>query len=162
MKKVLLLICLVAGMSLVKAQDEATFTDEELTTYATVMVWAEMEKERMTETYNGWINNDETLEAARFVKIKSANGDAAKLDEVEATDDELAAFEQIQVNYDSMTTSFIKVYKEKIKEDIGAGLYNRLKKAMKEDADLKARYQAVYDGLMEAQSAAKEDDESEE
>ncbi|MEQ9008965.1 MAG: hypothetical protein RLP12_13840, partial [Ekhidna sp.] len=71
MKKVLLLICLVAGINMVNAQDETSFSDEELTKYATVMVWAEVEKERMTEVYNGWINNDEVLEAARFVEIKS-------------------------------------------------------------------------------------------
>ena len=161
MKKVLLLMCLVAGMGLAKAQDEVSFTDEELTTYATVMVWAENEKERMTETYNGWINNDETLEAARFVKIKSANGDSVKLQEIEVTDEELVAFEQIQVNYDSMTASFKEVYVGKIKEDIGAALYNRLRKAMRSDADLKARYQAVYDGLMEDQSAEAEDESEE-
>lgn len=149
-------------MGLAKAQDEASFTDEELTKYATVMVWAQMEKEQMTETYNDWINNDETLEAARFVKIKSANGDSVKLQEIEVTDEELVAFEQIQVNYDSMTASFIDVYKGKIKEDIGAALYNRLRKAMRGDADLKARYQAVYDGLMSEQTATEEEDETEE
>ncbi|WP_420575364.1 hypothetical protein [Ekhidna sp.] len=162
MNKILLLICLVAGIGLAKAQDEASFTDEELTKYATVMVWAQMEKEQMTETYNDWINNDETLEAARFVKIKSANGDSLKLQEIKVTDEEIVAFEQIQVNYDSMTASFKEVYVGKIKEDIGAGLYNRLKKAMRGDADLKARYQAVYDGLMNEQSATEEEDESEE
>ncbi|WP_424963944.1 hypothetical protein [Ekhidna sp.] len=162
MKKVLLLVCLVAGFGLAKAQEEASFTDEELTKYATVMVWAEAEKEQMTETYNDWINNDETLEAARFVKIKSAKGDSVKLQEIEVTEEELVAFEQIQANYDSMTASFKEVYVGKIKEDIGAGLYNRLRKAMRGNADLKARYQAVYDGLKEEQSAAKEDDETEE
>ncbi|WP_425391945.1 hypothetical protein [Ekhidna sp.] len=161
MKKILLLMCLVAGMGLAKAQDEVSFSDEELTQYATVMVWAENEKERMTEVYNGWINNDETLAAARFVEIKSAKGDSVKLQEIEVTSDELMAFEQIQVNYDSMTASFKEVYIGKIKEDIGAGLYNNLKKALKSDAEVKAQYQVIYDGLMEA-SAPKEDDESEE
>ena len=161
MKKVLLLMCLVAGMGLAKAQDEVSFTDEELTKYATVMVWAQMEKERMTKTYNDWINNDETLEAARFVKIKSAKGDSVKLQEIEVTDEELVAFEQIQVNYDSMTASFKDVYIGKIKEDIGAGLYNTLKKALKSNEEVKVRYQAIYDGLVPT-NAETEDDESEE
>ncbi|MEQ8903731.1 hypothetical protein [Ekhidna sp.] len=161
MKKVLLLICLVAGINMVNAQDETSFSDEELTKYATVMVWAEVEKERMTEVYNGWINNDEVLEAARFVEIKSANGDSLKLQEIEATDDEIMAFQQIQVDYDSMTSSFKEVYIGKIKGDIGAGLYNTLKKELKSSEGTKARYQEIYNGLKE-ESAVRVEDESEE
>lgn len=161
MKKVLLLMCLVAGINIVNAQEETSFSDEELTKYATVMVWAEMEKDRMTEVYNGWINNDEVLVASRFVEIKSANGDSLKLQEIEATNEEVVAFEQIQVNYDSMTSSFKEVYIGKIKEDIGAGLYNTLKKELKANENVKARYQTIYDGLME-ENVTTEKDESEE
>lgn len=161
MKKVLLIICLMAGVGMVSAQNETTFSDEELTSYAAVMVWAEVEKERMTETYNDWINNDETLEAARFVKIKSAKGDSAKLQEFEVADEELVAFEQIQANYDSMTSSFKEVYIGKIKEDIGAGLYNSLKKELKSNADVKSKYQTIYDGLLE-EGTSDEEDETEE
>ncbi|MEP0987437.1 hypothetical protein [Ekhidna sp.] len=156
MKKVLLIVCLIAGFGKINAQDEATFSDEDLTKYATVMAWAEMEKGRMTEVYNGWINNDETLEATRFVEIKSAKGDSLKLQEIAITDDEMVAFKKIQVNYDSMTASFKEDYIGKIKEDIGAGLYNSLKKALKSDADVKTRYQVVYDAIVEESKASSE------
>lgn len=159
MKKVLLMMCLFAGFGMVSAQDEASFTDEDLTKYATVMVWAKVEKGNMTEVYNSWINSNETLEAARFVKIKNAKGDSVQLQEIEVTNDELAAFEQIQVGYDSMTASFKEIYVGKIKSDIGAGLYNQLKKALKSDDDVKARYTAIYDGLLEEQTS--EEGESE-
>lgn len=159
MKKVLLIVCIIGGLGKVNAQDEATFTDEDLTKYATVMVWAEGEKSNMTDVYNGWINSDETLEATRFVKIKSANGDSVKLQEFDVTNDEMIAFERIQMGYDSMTTSFKDIYVGKIKSDIGAGLYNSLKKALKTNADVKARYKVIYDGLLEEQMT--ETDESE-
>ncbi len=152
MKKVLLILCLIVCVDKVSAQDEAKFTDEDLTKYATVMSWAAMEKGRMTDVYNGWINNDEILVATRFVEIKSAKGDSLKLQEMSATNDEVLAFEKIQVNYDSMTASFKEIYIGKIKSDIGAGLYNSLKKALKTDPDVKARYQAIYDGLVEEQT----------
>ncbi|WP_370087156.1 hypothetical protein [Ekhidna sp.] len=161
MKKVLLMMCIMTGLSTANAQEESSFTDDELKTYATVMVWAEVEKERMTETYNDWINNDETLEAARFVKIKSAKGDSVKLQEFEVTDDELTAFEQIQASYDSMTSSFKEVYIGKIKEDIGVGLYNSLKKELKSNAEVKSRYQTIYDGLLEETTSGEEDETEE-
>ena len=159
MKKVLVLAFLMIGAGAIKAQDEVSFSDEELTKYATVMVWAEVEKGNMTEVYNGWINSDETLEAARFVKIKKAKGDSVELQAIEAQPEEVAAFEKIQMNYDSMTSSFKEVYVGKIKGDIGAGLYNKVKKALKSDADTKTRYQAIYDGLLEEQATASEESE---
>ncbi|WP_144017357.1 hypothetical protein [Ekhidna lutea] len=152
---------MIAYFGVVNAQEEITFSDEELTKYATVMVWAEKQKEVMTETYNGWINNDQTLEAARFVKIKSAGGDSLKLQKFEVTDEELVAFEQIQTSYDSMTSSFKEVYIGKIKGDIGAGLYNSLKKELKSNDEIKTRYQAIYEGLKN-ESATEEEEESEE
>lgn len=161
MKKVLLLMCLVAGINMVSAQEETSFSDEELTKYATVMVWAEMEKERMTETYNNWINNDEILEAPRFKKINDAGGDSSKMVELEVTADEKKAYEQIMMSYDSMTSSFKEVYIGKIKGDIGAGLYNALKKELKSSEETKARYQEIYEGLKE-EGAISEEDESEE
>ena len=161
MKKVLIVLSLIAGFGIAKAQDDVTFTGEELTTYAQVMVWAEVEKGRMTEIYNGWINNDKTLEATRFVEIKNAKGDTAKLQEIEALGDELMAFEKIQVDYDSMIASFTEVYKEKIKGDIGAGLYNSLRKELKKNANLKSRYQAIYDALLEERRLSSEGGESE-
>jgi len=149
MKKVVLLVCLVSAFGIVCAQDEVSFSEEELTKYASVMVWAEMEKTNMTKVYNGWINNDDALEAARFVKIKSAKGDEAKLQGIEATAEEVAAFTTIQSSYDSMTSAFKEMYVGKIKEEIGAGLYNQLKKAMKSNAEVKGQYQMVYDRLKE-------------
>lgn len=159
MKKVVLLVCLMSAIGVVCAQDEVSFSEEELTKYASVMVWAEMEKTNMTKVYNGWINNDDALEAARFVKIKSANGDEVKLQEIGATTEEVAAFTTIQTSYDSMTSAFKEVYVGKIKEEIGAGLYNQLKKSMKSNGEIKAQYQMVYDRLKEEAVAEDSSDE---
>ncbi|MEQ9468213.1 MAG: hypothetical protein RLN88_12420 [Ekhidna sp.] len=160
MKKVVLMMFLLAGYGVASAQDEISYSYEELAKYATVMVWAELEKGRMTDIYNEWINNDETLAAARFVEIKNAGVDSIKLEEMKVADDEMVAFEMIQTNYDSMTSSFKEVYIEKIKSDIGAGLYNSLKKELRSDSEVKGRYKAIYDGLLKEQSA-EDGDESE-
>ncbi|MEO9869173.1 hypothetical protein [Ekhidna sp.] len=161
MKKVLLMVCLIASTMIVKAQEEVSFNDEELTKYATVMVWAELEKGKMTGIYNEWINNDETLVASRFVEIKKTKGDSLKLQEIAVTNDEVVAFEMIQANYDSMINSFTDVYKAELKEKVSYGLYNKLRKALKADADLKTRYQTIYDGLLEEQKSSGSDESDE-
>lgn len=149
MRKFLLITCLMGILSPVLSQEIRTYSDEELTKYAQVMVWAENEKGRMTEVYNGWINNNENLNAPRFLDIKRAKGDSVKLLEIEASESELTAYNNIQVNYDSMTSSFKEVYIGKIKEDIGAGLYNALKAELKKNEEVKNRYEAVVAGLKE-------------
>lgn len=158
MKKVLIAAFLMSSM-VTLAQDEKTYTDEELTKYATVMVWAESEKSSMTGIYNGWINNDDVLKAPRFVEIKKTKGDSVKLQEIAVTLEEKQAFDMIISSYDSMTSSFKEVYTSKIKEDIGAGLYNSLRKSMKKDAELKARYDAIFEEIKNNATSEEEDTE---
>lgn len=161
MKKVVLIVCLIGSIGVARSQEARTYTDEELKSYAGVMVWGELEKSKMTDTYNNWINNNEDLEAARFVKIKNNSSDSLKLQELEVTEEEMAAFSGIMTSYDSMTAAFIDVLKAEIKEKIGYGLYNDLKKDLKKNEEVKSRYQAIFDELKN-DAIAEEDDESEE
>ena len=160
MKKVLFFVCLIAGIGVVNAQDETSFTDEELNSYAGVMVWAKLKKSEMTGIYNGWIKGSEELSTKRFSEIKKAKGDSATLQTLEVTENELGEFGTIQTKYDSMINSFKTTYKGKIKDEIGNGLYNKIRKAIKSDEDAKARYQSIYDAMLEEKSS--EDSESEE
>ena len=152
-KNVLLVVSLSVFSGSVLAQGDKEYSDEELKTYASVMKWAKDEKSSMTSIYNGWINGNEDLEAARFVKIKSAKGDSVKLRELEVTSEELLEFTSIIDRYDSMVASFKVSYTTKIKDDIGASLYNSLRKDMKKDETLKARYEEVLGKLEEAPEA---------
>ena len=160
MRKLVLFTCLLGVFGLAFSQEERQYTDEELSKYASVMVWAEMEKSQMTKVYNDWINKNEDLDAPKFLKIKKAKGDSVKLAEIEASELETAAYAKIIADYDSMTAAFKEVYVGKIKEDIGAGLYNALKADFKKDEELKSRYDAVVATLKE--EYASKEDESEE
>lgn len=133
----------------VYAQEGETFSDEELTKYATVMVWAKEEQGAMTEDLTGRIKGDDILAASRYNDLKESYGDDAKLKEVAATPEEIAAYEEILAYEDSIKSSFKDTYVGKIKSDISVGLYNDLKKALKSDADLKARYKDIETSLQE-------------
>lgn len=145
MKKLSLITLFILSFTFAQAQE--TYSDEELTIYATVMVWADSEKGRMSDIYNDWINNNEQVGAKLFLDIKQAEGDSMKIESLGISDEELAASNMILAKYDSMTSSFKEVYVGKIKEDIGAGLYNKLKKSLKSDAEIKSRYEAIYEEL---------------
>ncbi|NQZ77613.1 MAG: hypothetical protein HRT61_16145, partial [Ekhidna sp.] len=139
------------------AQEEVSYSNEDLQKYAKVMIWAEYEKERMTKLYNGWIDNDDNMKSARFVEIRDAKGDSVKMGALAVSQSELSAFALIQNNYDSMTASFRELYIGKIKEEIGASLYNSLNKSLKSEEDLRQRYSRIQDSILE-----RKDDSSEE
>lgn len=142
------------------AQEEAPLTDEEITRYANLMLFADAEKEAMKERYNEWIQSNETLEAQRFVDIKAAEGDEAKLAELAVTEEEMAAFTAIQERYDNMVAAFKEEYTAMIKDDeqVGVSLYNRMRKELKGDEELEARYDAIYAELVARQEVASEAD----
>ncbi|MGI9545085.1 MAG: hypothetical protein ACR2MX_17620 [Cyclobacteriaceae bacterium] len=163
-KNAKLLICGALGVLMLfgyqaNAQDETPLTDDELKKYAMVMDFAAQEKERMQKDYNELIQAEELMQGGRrFQELKGAKGDEAKLAELSATEEELAVFNGIQTKYEEMVGSFKEAYTAKIKdkEQLGAGLYNRIGKALKADEEVKGRYEAILEGV----KAERQQDES--
>jgi LPS O-antigen subunit length determinant protein (WzzB/FepE family) len=126
------------------------FSDEDLTSYATVMKWAQDEQGRLSQTVSDAINENENLPGSVYQELKKAMK-AGDVNSTDASEEEVAEFLKVQELTDSLTSNFKTVYKEKIKSDIGAGLYNNLKKALKSEAEVKARYDAIMASLKETE-----------
>lgn len=133
------------------AQEEA-ITDEELNIYAVGMSKVDSIKTVVSAQYVQMIK-DEVVLKGRFNKMKKANGDEAKLAEIEATPEEIAAYNKIQESYATMKSDLKATSTEIIKGDIGASIYNKVKKALKTDADLKTKYEAIVDSLKPKEGA---------
>lgn len=161
MRKTVLLILMLSGVFFVKAQEEEGYTDEDLTKYATVMVWAENEQGSLSTTLVDRIKSD-TIVSSKYNDLKGAYGDEAKLKEIGATDVEVVAYEAILAYEDSIKASFKEVYVDKIKNDIGVSLYNGLKKDLKADQEVNVRYEAIYTTLLEESATAEENSEEQE
>jgi hypothetical protein len=161
MKKQLLIgTFLMAGIITAMAQDEPSFTDEDLTKYASVMVWAEQEKNTMSDSVNIWVKSNEKLSTSTYNELSRASKDAGT-DDVEATEEEKAVFNQIQQNIETQKESFKETYVGKIKNDIGAGLYNNLRKKLRTDKELTTRYDSIYQSLLTATEGTDENDNTE-
>ena len=128
------------------AMAQETFTDEELGKYATVMKWVDQEKAGIVEFVKTSVADNELLSGAKYNSLSKADK-AGDVTTVEATAEELEAYMVIKEGKDKRSTELSTTSKEKILSDIGAGLYNRLKKALKTDEEVKARYQAIFDSL---------------
>ncbi|MFY0600557.1 MAG: hypothetical protein JXR03_12875 [Cyclobacteriaceae bacterium] len=164
MKKMLVGVVMVLSLFSAKAQDEVSYTDEDLTKYATVMVWAEAERGALKATVKDsvgiWLDEGDVLARSKYNELSKAKK-ANKLEEVEASEEELSVFTDIQSRIDTKKSSFKENYTLKIKEDIGAGLYNKLKRSLKSDAEVKERYDAIYNALIEGAIGGDEEETSE-
>ena len=147
----LALVVIFAGLTIeVQAQDEAPLTDDELKKYAMVMDFADQEKAKLKESYNAMIQEQELMTGGkRFKELKAAGGDEAKLSEIGATPEEIEVFNTIEAANNENIAAFKEAYTAKIKdkEQLGAGLYNRISKALKADEELKGRYAAILESV---------------
>ncbi len=127
------------------SQELKSYSDEELTKFANIVLWAEGQKNEMTTQYNIWIK--EMIGVPRFLKLKEAVGDSLSLVEIKASEEELFLFDQIILRYDSMTSQFKGVYEQKIRTEVGVDLYNSLNQDAKTNGMVKARYEKLLGEL---------------
>ena len=140
-----------AGLNNSIAQD-VEITDEELKIYAVGMNKIDSIKGAESDQYKNLIKSNEVLKG-RYNKVKKAYGDEAKLAEIEATPEEIAAYEGLQQTYADMKKRLNEMVPEIIKSDIGAAVYNKVRKGLKTDADLKARYDEVKTSITSDEDA---------
>ena len=159
-----MVLAFIFGLSVdLQAQDEAPLTDEELKKYAMVMDFADQEKAKLKESYNAMIQEQELMTGGkRFKELKAAGGDEAKLSEIGATPEEIEVFNTIEAANNENIAAFKEAYTTKIKdkEQLGAGLYNRISKALKTDTELKTRYTAIMEAIKSERASAEESAES--
>tara|TARA_R110000868_G_scaffold371546_1_gene635254 strand:- start:157 stop:657 length:501 start_codon:yes stop_codon:yes gene_type:complete len=151
LKNGLLLFGVVVAMLIVNSPavaQEDEITEDELMLYATVMNKIDSMKNDMKVKYNDLIKSEELMdEGRRFNELKSAKGDETKLAEISATEEEIAVYDKIQVAYDEMVSDFKSVYPTLIKDELGASVYNKVKKGLKANPELKTKYEEIVDSL---------------
>ena len=134
------------------------FSDEDLTKYATVMNWAKDKKAELSANISSSINENELLPGSVYNKLKKAL-EAGDVNSTDASETEVNEFLLVQKRIESLEAQFKTMYVDKIKNDIGAGLYNQLRKALKSNEEVKSRYDAI---LKEIESASLDAEDSEE
>ena len=74
-------------------------------------------------------------------------------------DEEKAAYQGILDEYDNMVAEFKEVYPNLIKDDLGAALYNKVRNAMKSDAELKTKYDELLASMQSTDEGDSETDD---
>jgi FMN phosphatase YigB (HAD superfamily) len=144
------------------AQEESeVVTDEEIAKFAvmedSVMAFYEKKNEELIDM----IRNNEVIEGAgRYNEIKAAWDDEEKLAEIEITEDEKAAYEEILVFMGSLGDEVRELKIELIKNDdiLGVATFNKVNKAIKENPEVKEKVESLQAELKEKRSVNEEEE----
>lgn len=141
-------ITVLSGVPAV-AQDEVSVTDEELMKYAVLMDSVESMKENLIETITDLVENNETISAARYNELSKIADDSVKLAEAKATPEEIAALNNIVKRKEEETNRINETFQSLARDYVGAATYNKVRKAIQSDPEVKQKYEAMLDELDE-------------
>jgi RecA/RadA recombinase len=130
----------------VKAQSEE-ITDEELIRYAVVMDSVETMREAAKLAIEEMVKSNENMTGTRYNELSKIMSDANKLAAANATEEEVAFINEVKEKSDAIKAEINAAFQSMAKDYIGEGgrTYNKISKALRTDADLKARYAAILE-----------------
>ncbi|MBX2915170.1 MAG: hypothetical protein KF856_07850 [Cyclobacteriaceae bacterium] len=137
---VILFLCLLDTVSF--AQD-VTVTDEELTKYATAMDSINEMSAEVKEMITELVKNNKVVTATRYNEISKIITDETKLAEAKATPEEIAFVKELAAKRDSATVQINAAVQSLAKDFVGAATFNKVRKALSADVELKSKYEAL-------------------
>ncbi len=129
------------SLSSVFAQDTAvTVSEEELTKYATAMDSINEMSAAVKVMITDMVKNGKVMTATRYNEVSKIINDEAKLTEAKATPEEIAFVKEVTAKRDEETAKINQAFQSLAKDYVGAATYNKVKKALTTDAELKSKY----------------------
>ena len=132
------------------AQSDAAQTqisDEELEKYAVTMDSINDMKESLLEDITEMVKGNEKMTNARYNELSKIADDDAALEEAKATPEEITFIREVAAKKDEGTAKIQETFQSMAKDYVGASSYNKVKKALESDTDVKKRYETFMDKL---------------
>lgn len=142
-KMFICLLVMVAVTSTTFGQDAPVISDEELKKYAVAMDSISDMTEQLKATLNEKVKSNEKITGTRYNQLSGIIGDEAKLAEANATPEEIAFIKEVLALKDEETAKIQQTFQTLAKEYVGASAFNKIRSALKTDAELKAKYDAM-------------------
>jgi hypothetical protein len=115
-------------------------TTEELTKYATAMDSVNEMTESLKQQVTEMVNNSQTVTADRYNELSKVITDDSKLAELNATPEEISFVKEVEAKKTDEAAKINDVFKSLAKDYVGAATFNKVKKALNTDSELKAKY----------------------
>jgi hypothetical protein len=131
-----------------QAQDAQTeITDAELEKYAVTMDSINDMKASLLEDITEMVKNNEKMTNARYNELSKIDEDEAALAKAKATPEEIAFLKEVAAKKAEGTAKIQETFQSMAKEYVGASSYNKIKKALSSDSEVKKRYETFMDKL---------------
>lgn len=140
---------LFAGAFTAQAQEaESTaVSDDELQRYAVMMDSIDEMRVTLLAEISEMVKNSDKITVSRYNELSKIADDQEKLTAANATAEELAALKEVQDKKDSGTTRINDAFKNLAKEYVGASSYNKIRKALKDEPEVKSKYETLLEEL---------------
>jgi hypothetical protein len=123
------------------SQDQ--ITDEELKKYAVAMDSINDMKASLLEEISDLVKEDGKMTNARYNELSKIANDPAKLAQAKATPEEIALLKKVAEKKNEGTVEINNTFQALAQEYVGAASYNKIKKALSTDAELKSKYEQM-------------------
>lgn len=152
----------IFSMGKVMAQDEAAVPDEKLEAYIMVMDSVEVLRVQLSDTLSAMIVSHELMDGGRaYSTMKAAKGDTVKMAEEGITPEQIAAYEDLQQQMEERKAELNETFSQMVKEHVGVSEYNKIRKGLRSDDELKERYETLLAEQEGEESSAAGNPESE-
>src|SRR5690606_32567257 len=94
------------------------------------------------------VKSSEKITVSRYNELSKIADDQEKLTAANATEDELAILKEVQDKKDAGTARINDAFKNLAKEYVGATAYNKIRKALKEEPEVKSKYETLLEELV--------------
>ena len=131
----------------VQITDQDQITDEELQKYAVAMDSINDMKESLLEEISDIVKGDGKMTNARYNDLSKIANDPAKLAQAKATPEEIELLKKVAEKKNEGTVEINNTFKALAQDYVGASSYNKIKKALATDSELKSKYEAMLQDL---------------
>ncbi len=142
MKKLIYFLVFVIGVGFANAQD-LEITDDDLKAYAIANAGVKSITSSISPLVNDLIAKQEGMTGQRFTELQATKGDADKLAGIEAQEWEIKFLETVNGEIDERKEAAKDLINLMAKYAIGSSKYKAIRSGIKDDPDLKARYEAI-------------------
>jgi len=144
----LIALLLIASFGVRAQEAESTaVSDDELERYAVMMDSIDEMRVSLLSEISEMVKGNEKISVTRYNELSKIIDDQEKLTAANATPEEIAAIKEVQERKDSGTVRINDAFKALAKEYVGASTYNKVRKALKDDTEVKSKYQTLLDEL---------------
>jgi len=142
MKRLTYFLVFVIGVGFANAQD-SEITDGDLKTYAISNAAVKSITSSISPMVNDLISKQEGMTGQRFKELQATKGDADKLAGIEALEWEIKFLSTVNEEIDERKGAAKDLINLMAKYALGSSKYKAIRAGLKDDADLKARYDAI-------------------